>query len=47
MYIDPSAGSLLLQLFAAAFFSAIATLTSVRRAVRTMMARLFRRDRRD
>jgi hypothetical protein len=47
MYIDPSAGSLLLQLFAAAFFSAAATLAPVRRGLRNAWARLLRRDRQD
>ena len=47
MYIDPSAGSLLLQLFAAAFLTAAATLSSLRRGIRDLLSRLLRRDRND
>lgn len=47
MYIDPSAGSLLLQLFAAGVLSAAATIKSVRRGLRSAVTRLLRRDRND
>jgi len=45
MYIDPNAGSLILQVIAAAALSAAAFVGSIRRAVRAFFARLTRRPR--
>jgi hypothetical protein len=45
MYIDPNAGSLILQVIAAAVFSAVAFVGTIRRAVRAFFARLTGRPR--
>ena len=44
MYIDPGAGSLLLQVLAAGAISALATLSKVRAALKTFVRGLFRRN---
>lgn len=43
MYIDPSTGSLVLQLLAAGALSALATVSSVRKALTTFFKRLVPR----
>ena len=44
MYIDPNAGSLILQVIAAAAFSALAFVGRVRQGVRALLARLTSRS---
>lgn len=46
MYIDPGAGSLILQVAAAFVLSVLATLGRVRAAARSLVSSLFRRRRR-
>jgi len=43
MYIDPAAGSLILQLVAAGFFAALASIKRVRESVRRRFQTLFGR----
>jgi hypothetical protein len=43
MYIDPAAGSLILQLVAAGFFAALASIKRVRESVRRLFQTLFGR----
>lgn len=45
MYIDPGAGSLILQIVAAALVSAVATLQQVRNAIKNAFRAVFSRGR--
>lgn len=41
MYIDPAAGSLVLQVIAASAFAVVATFSRLRNALRSFCARMF------